>query len=511
MHHCLSILELIENICDHLQGDDDGPGTLAALARTCRSFHDPALNHLWAVQDDGLVNLMRCMPPDLFEFNNGVPRLLRPILASDWERPLVYMRRIRSLSDLSLGERPMFEIFGALVASLPGDVASLFPKLTSLTWREPSGADDSSWKRPLLSPRLTSLSISSDSMKTLLPAINIPRSCPTLKKLTLSSYPMDAETLSAFSSCLRNLFTLESVDVEIPDMATLQHLSQLESLTSLTIVFPGDFVLLPGASLPFIALNRLDIKYEVAQVIDFFESCSEAPLKDIDMRLFTCPSTTVIDRLHAALRDGCSHSALSSLNIEIDENYRLEPESDLMTVHSLRILFCFTNVTSVRITSLGFDMDDQGMKELARAWPQLRVLGLGFAGMNDDTELQPRFSLRSLSVLAQHCPALAELNLTLDATVVPEPDPTIVPQLALRYFGVGRSPITSTSLVAEFISALFPSLAQIRTFGDGFIDDADSPLDLQPEDTAYHHLWTEVAAQIPIIAATREAGQHGIQ
>ncbi|KAJ6491989.1 hypothetical protein C8R45DRAFT_867505 [Mycena sanguinolenta] len=503
MHYCLSILELVENICGYLQGVKQGRRTLAALARTCSSFHDPALNYLWADQYNVLVNLMRCMPPDLFEFNDGVPRLLRPILASDWERPLVYTRRIRSISDFSRDPH-IIVLLGGLLASLPGDVASLFPKLTSLEWREPWGAEDSFWARPLLSPRLTSLSISAQSMKTLLPSIEIATTCPMLKKLQLSSYPVDAEIRSAFSKCLRNLYTLESLHVEMPDMATLEHLSQLDSLTTLTTVL-RDFVL-PGASLPFIALERLNITYNVKPITDFFERCSGTPLKDIVIRINTCPSTAVIARLHSALRDGCSHSSLSSLIIEIDENYPLEPESDAMTVHSLRPLFCFANLTSVCIISLGFDMDDQGMDELACAWPQLKDLELGFAGMNHDTELRPRFSLRSLSTLAQHCRELTKLQFALNATVAAEPDPSVVPQLALCELDVGRSPIASPSLpVAQFFSTIFPNVGEIKTWCTDFIGEEEPGIQLQAQDIAHHHIWVEVSAQIPVIAATREA------
>ncbi|KAF7358888.1 Carboxylic ester hydrolase [Mycena sanguinolenta] len=285
-------------------------------------------------------------------------------------------------------------------------------------------------------------------------------------------------------------------------MATLEHLSQLDTLTSLTALLPEE-PLLPGASLPFIALKRLDIMYDVEPVTDFFERCSGTPLKDVSIKLITCPTRAAIDRLHAALRDGCSHSSLLSLVIDINENYPPEPATDLMTIHSLRPLFCFANLTCVCITSLGFDMDDQGMDELACAWPQLRILKLRFARMNYPTELGPRFSLRSLSTLAKHCRKLTELFFALNATFVPEPDPDVVPQLVLRDFYVGRSPITAPSLpVAQFISAIFPNMVEIQTCS---FNNDDFQLQLPPEIIARHRLWTEVAAQIPILTATREA------
>ncbi|KAF7358885.1 hypothetical protein MSAN_01228800 [Mycena sanguinolenta] len=500
MHHCLSILELIESICDYLQGVYGGLGTLAALARTCRTFHDPALDYVWADQRDGLVNLMHCMPQDLFEFNGGVPRLLRPILVSDWERPRFYTHRIRCISTST--RQPMSEALTALCASFPWRRYFLVSQVDVFKMAGGMGSGRFSLATSAAFPQ-THVPLDLCALdKHPSPFSQCSKDMSHVEK---TFFPTAAEVRSGLSSCLRNLHALESVHVEIPDMVTLEHLSQLDTLTSLTALLPEE-PFLPGASLPFIALKRLDIMYDVEPVTDFFERCSGTPLKDVSIKLITCPTRAAIDRLHAALRDGCSHSSLLSLVIDISENYPLEPGSDAMTIRSLRPLFCFANLTSVSITSLGFDMDDQGMDELACSWPQLRILRLGFAGMNDPTELDPRFSLRSLSTLAKHCREFTALDFALNATVLPEPDPDVVPQLVLWDFDVGRSPITSPSLpVAQFIAALFPNVTEIKTWCTDFIDDDDSPLELQAEDIAHHHLWTEVAAQIPISAATREA------
>jgi F-box-like len=61
MHRSLSIHEVllsVFSICD-LE-------TLKALARTCRTFHEPALDVLWEHQDDFLT-LLKTMPSDLWE------------------------------------------------------------------------------------------------------------------------------------------------------------------------------------------------------------------------------------------------------------------------------------------------------------------------------------------------------------------------------------------------------------------------------------------------------------
>jgi len=72
MHVCLSIREILAMICNELAPSDDLNGevhdldALAMLARTSRTFSEPALDPLW----NGLgsiLPLLRCMPSDLWE------------------------------------------------------------------------------------------------------------------------------------------------------------------------------------------------------------------------------------------------------------------------------------------------------------------------------------------------------------------------------------------------------------------------------------------------------------
>ena len=66
MHHALEIEEILFNIFGHY----DHPGDLAALAGTCRSFKDPALDVLWEDLDD-LYPLARCLPGVFHELEDS--------------------------------------------------------------------------------------------------------------------------------------------------------------------------------------------------------------------------------------------------------------------------------------------------------------------------------------------------------------------------------------------------------------------------------------------------------
>ncbi|KAF8209657.1 hypothetical protein K438DRAFT_1811465 [Mycena galopus ATCC 62051] len=518
MHRCLFISEIVENICDHLGylGPDlEGSRSLAALARTCRGFEGPALDHLWANQHD-MWNLLRCMPPDLFAFKKHGSvldvRLLRPIVATDWVRPLLYMRRIRHM--LVFGNSSIPNILPALSASLPRDVGSAFPKLATVYWFH---RKDFSCIQIFLSSRITSLSIFCELSTTDLSLLStIPRTCPALKQLTVRHHGHTGPGRgSALSSCLRGLHSLESVDIQIPDMAVLNHLSQLRGLASLVADLPDNLSSSPPLPpLRFIGLESLVLGAEIEPVICFFRRCSGVTLKDITIDLHSCSTTAAIKRLHTALREGCSHASLSSLNIDNGESNPLPAEDAMTDMQSIRLLFCFANITSFSIASyVGFSITDDEMKELAHSWPQVRELQFQLAPSVEGTYPHPRLSLCCLRTLAEYCQALTELELTLDATFIPESDPNAssttrrCSQSALSSLKIGKSPISESLSVARFISAIFPNVSQLGTDRSDCDNTDPEELEEYADAIAFHNMWMEVETQIPVLAAIREEGR----
>jgi hypothetical protein len=61
MHRCLEIQEIDRTICEYI----DDKATLSALARTCRTLENPALDILWETQYS-LLNVFRTFPSDLW-------------------------------------------------------------------------------------------------------------------------------------------------------------------------------------------------------------------------------------------------------------------------------------------------------------------------------------------------------------------------------------------------------------------------------------------------------------
>ncbi|KAK7020359.1 hypothetical protein R3P38DRAFT_3272166 [Favolaschia claudopus] len=511
MHRCLAIPEILQLISESLR-DDYGRRnlpSLAVLAQTCRSFSPVALAQLWGILS-GLDPILHCMPLDLFSRRGKDSwKLQRPIRASDWERPLVYMGLIK---DLTIGPSPTVpQIFPALHASLPAEVETCFPRLTRVQWYDDL---ESVSMRLTLSPRLTQVFMFIGTSHTNFSCLSsIPRLCPGLQEVSLRCQVPDGPSISDFLCRLHSLQRLMYVD--IPDIQTLQHLSRLPSLMSMEISLPKILPTTPSP-LSFIPLKKLIIwDSGVEGTVNFFTLCTMASLQDLNIPLETRTNIVAIDRLHTALRKSCSHESLKTFSVDYSETDPSEleepPNTCMIPLHSIQLLFCFANLTTVSITShLGFHLNDEELKTVAVAWPCLQVLHLRCGELAPYDK--PGLSLHSLSTLAKYCVSLKTLTLSLDATSVPDlPSITTAhqptPQLALRHLDVDRSPISAPSIyVARFLFSFFPNLTTIRT-ARTFLDN-DEPD--EPEETiqaiVYYDRWLEVWLQLPVLKAVREEG-----
>jgi hypothetical protein len=75
MHRCLNIEEIVLIIFSLTARRD-----LAALAATCKTFRNPALETLWSELDD-FAPLARCLPADMWNEAKDSYALLPPISA----------------------------------------------------------------------------------------------------------------------------------------------------------------------------------------------------------------------------------------------------------------------------------------------------------------------------------------------------------------------------------------------------------------------------------------------
>ncbi|KAJ7135856.1 hypothetical protein C8R44DRAFT_869554 [Mycena epipterygia] len=521
MDRSLGILEIVEMICGHVRDGTRGTNRttshstwwtdLAALARTCKIFHHPAVDMLWRVQYD-LKNLIRCMPSDAWreDLEAGVLRFLRPITREDWERPLLYAARVRFLT-ISHCAGSSLQFLETINFPLPQDC--LFPNLRCLSW--------STLKRELyshvpvlLGPQITKISLSlGDSVEQCKFLSYLPERCPELQHVSLVGYYSHIGLAGrSVSPCVRRFTKIKALAVDTIDQPAFEHLAQLETLEYLRLQeAKGDISHWQYSKQPpFPTLRRLTfLSTTVEFATEFVMGLSGCQLTDFNVGIQGMPSSTATGELYAALASHCSHSSLSSLSIssavidgppipDVDDtsNY-------VVRVEHLRPLFHFSNLTVVYLEPpVGFAIDDAAAWDIARAWPNIQNLVLLAC---TDLHHPPHMTLCALSAFAEHCPQLTSLQIAFDASVVLPLDPSVPVrpslQTALTNLGVGYSPISSAGAVALFISGIFTSVSAISTAIDNEGRTADE--DQETEEYAHHELWQRVQSILPLVNEAR--------
>ncbi|KAJ7720081.1 hypothetical protein DFH07DRAFT_1009021 [Mycena maculata] len=435
---------------------------LAALARTCKTFQDPALSFLWSKQDT-LNNLLRSLPPHPWtETSWRLPghlpgrqvRLTGPVEPADWEVPLVYALRIRTLTLTSWppDKFPTADTLQAISSGLPRDY--LCPNLRTISW-EPNRDTIFPYIMLLLCPRITEATISfpSPSSISLLPTLAL--AYPALTGLHIGGNLSESED----AALLERIETFSATNL---DRAVFHHLSQLPSLRSLRL-YGGELQDLRPAHLPpddtpqdhpFPGLGRPPVAH------------------------------------HSAKPSGRARGATGAAISEY-----------LITGHELAALFCFANLVDVcLVPAIGFDIDDATAWDMARAWPNLQSLKLYTA-----TEFchLSSMTLHGLRGLAKYCQALKHLAVTFDASMVPPTDDspeTRISQSSLVLLNVGAGAITDSATVARFLSDLFPNLETVATHG---AERWEYTQDVPDEMAAHAHniLWKQVDAMLPKLAS----------
>jgi len=131
---------------------------------------------------------------------------------------------------------------------------------------------------------------------------------------------------------------------------------------------------------------------EIQALTRLLEMCSEMPLSFLDVGFGAATET-----FYYALAASCLHPALKSLSVTHQRN-QLSFEPDGLSP-SLRVLFCFPNITYLAITSpLRYDLNDVIIGDLACAWPGIQILRL----RPSYKDTQPQITLKALHSLARH-------------------------------------------------------------------------------------------------------------
>ncbi|KAJ6578428.1 hypothetical protein B0H19DRAFT_1371241 [Mycena capillaripes] len=425
MHHCLQISEVVDLIVAQLDPRTCWQASgLAALACTCMTFHDSALDRLWAEQKN-IMNVIQCMPEDLWEGKDvdGVitftPR--RALVLTDWDRALKYTHRIKFLfCDDSTSNLTLIGVYSTLQrAEVPGSF--LLPNLEQLWWyhREPTY---SSFITLFLGPRITSIRVGEQSDGR----------CPALDTLLdrrqdLLSVGIDGvhwespylECTQLFSF-VRALPRMEFLDVRTMDCETLSYLGHFAPLKTLRVLFPGSLSIdgIPDRSM-FAGLRVARIHdhgQDISALIAFLRTWNNPRITSFKA-LFGSAALENAGVLYEVLAVHCVREHLDELVVEIYKGTRTTMIPHLG--HFFRPLFSFTQLRYVKLlVHGGYDLHDGIISEMARAWCNIEELQL----MSHAVYQPAACTLLSLEAFARHCPRLRLLSMTLDATTVPDTD-----------------------------------------------------------------------------------------
>jgi hypothetical protein len=379
----------------------------------------------------------------------------------------------------------------------------MFSNLDSLKWYPQSPPESGSvfhHIRLFLTPDITSLTLYGiKTVSDLSTLSNLAVRCPSLRNVRLGLHAIDVvQEISRISTFVCGLKHIESLTVPTLDDIALVYLAQTPCLTSLEVddlrpftssFWCSDYGIFP--TLTHLILSNMD---DTSRLMALWGKRSLVELQSGS----TGPNFTNIlaRQFYSSVALHCSHSSLQILQIGDGVN---DPVVNADQVHMysvgadiLRILFCFTNLVTVWLASpVGFDLDDSQVTEIACAWPHLEDLSLE---ASPERHIHPRTTLESVYAFAKHCPYLQTLQMTFDATQIPQMRPSgmrRVTQGALDSLSVATSPISKPRSVAKFLSTIFPRLRRIGTLHDNWslLDDERA----NDEDVVKsHRLWKVV-------------------
>ncbi|KAF8139346.1 hypothetical protein K438DRAFT_1785764 [Mycena galopus ATCC 62051] len=509
MDQKLYMPDILDQICAHIGPMDDEyasevRGHLAALARTCKTFQDPALDALWRFQYS-LVPALRCFPDDLWKRSDNarhtfvvnfqvhildaishvLQEFSRPLQPTDWERPMYYWNRVNSFQIGAIKSKKLsLSVCEALRIGSPNGTP--FPNLRDIRCFDRNPAHFPVFDMFLSSSRLNSIGLALEATDPLfLPTLG--DRYPDLTRLELQGN-FEPDSLESTLALLSKLNRLEWVWIPQADAAILERLAHIPTLKVLVVE-----TIMPFQSFPerdcttsrFGSLEHLEVPFTAPhQCITLVDALESQALKFLYLGFSEeNPDSLTITRFYTAVAATSSYSTLEYLMLQDNKHdstlgLPAEDEFDNYVVRgtTLRILFPFAHLTNVSLIRIyGFDLDDEVVTEMAQAWARIVRLKLGYT--KDPSRIaggRTRVTLVGIHAIATHCRDLEDLDIAFDATKVPQLDYHMLPQTTLIHFGVLCSPISSSIPVAVALSAMFPNLCG-ASWGCGEFFSEDGP------------------------------------
>ncbi|KAG2148797.1 hypothetical protein DEU56DRAFT_81239 [Suillus clintonianus] len=491
MHQALLIPEVLLDIFAHVNPTLDplqwvtrdyiklGRKSLAALATTCKAFHEPAMDLLWAEvhQLEPLLGCITRLHSIIYskhqwwkshEYHSrrtwaGLPDL-EPLSAHETCQFLRHSARVRSLII------PYQDRLVHFLSAIPIETC-LFPRLRSLTW----GLSTAKYMDLFLPHTLRKchLSTINEGLK------NLATRCSALEHLSIDhSDPCTADELSLLSDSVRLCKRLVRLSCPPLDWAAWKHLSDLPTLLGVRIdanrrafLWPleRDIVNLS----PFLNLKDLSIWLSsAAYVIAVMEHSQFPSLINFTARL-ELPSPAVAEQLFNALSQCTTSQILEEIAINFDDyedsRWRSRPSTPRNILTVIPYFLCFTQLQVLQLHFHGscIRLDNDILLVAMSAWPHIHTLEI------TDSSLRPHVTFRGLFTAMRQCPHLDSLEIAIDTENIdidPNAEPTPHTSLQTLEFGSTYHWVGNPEAVASIIFTWLPCVHDVNTIAEGSVD-----------------------------------------
>ncbi|KAF8123021.1 hypothetical protein EV363DRAFT_1229779 [Boletus edulis] len=409
MHPALQIQELLLNIFGHYS---EATADLAALARTCRAFKDPALDVLWEVLHS-LCPLVRCLPEACHRLpaGNMCYAFHRSLRQNEWDILRSYTRRIRSIYTLSgLDRQSAQRLWRA------PEPQSLFPSLRHLQIDYTRNAVNLLF---IPFPSLTFLAIKVYSLRLLEDSLkSLSNTSPSLCELRIHPCRVNMDSFDLTFICKwRHLHTVVCPKISL-DVITLVHLSRISALTRLEFKL-GDT--LPDQTSPldspliFTHLAYLILHSESMNPISRLLSRIQfRAVKSFSASIKRRPSRQDLFFLASAQTSGLCHT-IHQLILDQDDfraHTYVHGDRPVLGFQCLQPFMAFTNLRHIHLDiEWTVDLTDSELLTAVSVWPHLEKLCINVQwGWNTLGGITPN----GLVQLVQTCPSLTSFSLAVD-------------------------------------------------------------------------------------------------
>ncbi|KAG2137889.1 uncharacterized protein EDB93DRAFT_1231126 [Suillus bovinus] len=433
---------------------------LAALARTCKIFHEPAMNLLWT-EIHGLEPLLGCVAR------------LHPLIYEDgtrWDdsdKPWA-----KGVEPLSAHESHQFLRHSSRIRTL--NIKSEHPHLLSVI---PAGA--------CVFPKLKSLSISSTYLNLFLPCMlhrchllsvdeglqSFVTRCIAMEHLCIYSPLSDddgmaAGELSLLSDRIHWCTRLVTLSCPMLDWSAWKHLSCLPTLLKLEIeegcIDPPSLPKQDIVNLSFLNITSLSFRqlYDAADIITVMQHSQFPSLKEFEFRAEFLSSEEAEQLFHALSHCNACRT-LEEISIFSYDNDFMGPEYDEFLT-PIPHLLCFTQLRTLTLIFKKFSIypDNDMFLQAMSNWPHIRTLRLEFEKSFSEV------TLRGLLTALGLCPQLHTLQVAVNlATIDVDPDAEPIQHTSLRSLNLEKSKfqIADAETLARIISAWLPCVDQVHT------------------------------------------------